>query len=558
MSSSSSKTPPDSTPSTGKPAGLRSYFDLLEEKHSGPEPAEPAFQTREESVADRETVQEQQEAVPDGRTALGPPAVDKAAPQEPASSPPESEPTATTEPLIESTTRPAPPPSPAPLRQPAPRPTVDGPSVIMGALGAAALILVVLWLYSRLGPTDSARTASVEEDVARISTPADLVASTDTGPDVPSGRVENQSAILSGAEDPGAQDPATSLSDDEGRPGDGEDDGSLDDDGPWPDLSAARFSDPPAPAPSPAATSTTFGPTPRRPAPANSDDRTAAATPSETETSPPQTVPNSDPAPSQPPSTAANVSPGSNGDGDGTSEPTPTVQAPDTTPTPEPRPATPLRPVPYTSAEKIFAPQPPYPASARARGETGTVVVKGTVTPDGDVRDAKVTESVSPELDRVALEAFRTWQFQPATRNKIPIDSDYSIAFRFALDNAAGPASEDGASIDETSGGQAPSAAGTDDDPLPWQGPFVPPSRYYSPLPAYPQSAWATGIQGTVTLEVVVRTDGKVGAVRILEGLPAGINETAVQAVQRWQFQPATRDGEPVAVYHRLTLRFAP
>ena len=232
-----------------------------------------------------------------------------------------------------------------------------------------------------------------------------------------------------------------------------------------------------------------------------------------------------------------------------------------TAPVPAPtnaEPTAPLKilpPVPYETAQKIFAPQPPYPAAARQRGETGTVVVRGTVTPDGDVRHARVTGSVSPDLDRAALEAFRTWQFQPATRNKIPIESEYSIAFRFALDGAS--AMDEDA---ESSRGAIPTSAagGTDEDPLPWQGPFVPPSRYYSPLPPYPQSAWATGTQGTVTLEVVVRTDGRVGAVEVLEGLPNGIDEAAVEAVKRWQFQPATRDGRAVAVYHRLTLKFAP
>ena len=46
--------------------------------------------------------------------------------------------------------------------------------------------------------------------------------------------------------------------------------------------------------------------------------------------------------------------------------------------------------------------------------------------------------------------------------------------------------------------------------------------------------------------------------VSVIEGLPFGITEAALEAVRTWRFRPATQKGRPVTVHHRVSLRFAP
>ena len=41
-----------------------------------------------------------------------------------------------------------------------------------------------------------------------------------------------------------------------------------------------------------------------------------------------------------------------------------------------------------------------------------------------------------------------------------------------------------------------------------------------------------------------------------LTGLPHGLTESAEEAVRQWKFEPALRDGEPVAVIYYLTVSF--
>ena len=64
--------------------------------------------------------------------------------------------------------------------------------------------------------------------------------------------------------------------------------------------------------------------------------------------------------------------------------------------------------------------------------------------------------------------------------------------------------------------------------------------------PGYDPGAIREGIEGTVVLYAVIQQDGKVDSVRVVRSLDPRLDESAVQALLRWEFQPATRDGYPV------------
>jgi periplasmic protein TonB len=72
----------------------------------------------------------------------------------------------------------------------------------------------------------------------------------------------------------------------------------------------------------------------------------------------------------------------------------------------------------------------------------------------------------------------------------------------------------------------------------------------------YTEDARRRGVSGEVVLEIVVRRDGSVGEVRVLQGLAGGLNERAVQAVRQWRFTPARRLGTPVDVIVEVAVEF--
>jgi len=53
-------------------------------------------------------------------------------------------------------------------------------------------------------------------------------------------------------------------------------------------------------------------------------------------------------------------------------------------------------------------------------------------------------------------------------------------------------------------------------------------------------------VQGTIQFRVVLAATGKVTSVKILKGLPFGLNESAIHAACKIEFRPALKDGQPV------------
>ena len=93
-------------------------------------------------------------------------------------------------------------------------------------------------------------------------------------------------------------------------------------------------------------------------------------------------------------------------------------------------------------------------------------------------------------------------------------------------------------------------------------GPYRPGSGIAAPRllkevkAAYTEEARLRNLEGEVVLEIVVRRDGSVGDVRLVKGLPSGLNDRAIAAVKQWRFTPATRLGQPVDVLVEVAVEF--
>jgi TonB family protein len=85
-------------------------------------------------------------------------------------------------------------------------------------------------------------------------------------------------------------------------------------------------------------------------------------------------------------------------------------------------------------------------------------------------------------------------------------------------------------------------------------GPFVPgqngvsfPQCIYCLNSQYSEEARAVGVAGTVSLRIVVETDGHAADIQVVKGPGHGLDELAVRVVQAWRFRPAMGPtGKPV------------
>lgn len=68
-----------------------------------------------------------------------------------------------------------------------------------------------------------------------------------------------------------------------------------------------------------------------------------------------------------------------------------------------------------------------------------------------------------------------------------------------------------------------------------------------SPAPSYPRRAMQRRETGTVRVQVQVGLDGRPSDVRVLESSESrDLDRAALDAVRKWRFRPAQRNGQPV------------
>ena len=71
----------------------------------------------------------------------------------------------------------------------------------------------------------------------------------------------------------------------------------------------------------------------------------------------------------------------------------------------------------------------------------------------------------------------------------------------------------------------------------------------------YPEEAQKQGLEGTVMLQLDIDANGKVVNVTVINPAGHGFDEAATEAAKKFVFQPALRDGKPVAA--RINYRYA-
>jgi protein TonB len=117
----------------------------------------------------------------------------------------------------------------------------------------------------------------------------------------------------------------------------------------------------------------------------------------------------------------------------------------------------------------------------------------------------------------------------------------------------------------ETDGSGPGLGAGTDDGtgggagngPYRPGGGIEPPRLLREVKAQYTDEARKRRITGDVLLEIVIKSDGNVGDVKVLRGLGSGLDERAISAVRNWRFAPARRLGAAVDVIVEVEVEFS-
>ena len=76
------------------------------------------------------------------------------------------------------------------------------------------------------------------------------------------------------------------------------------------------------------------------------------------------------------------------------------------------------------------------------------------------------------------------------------------------------------------------------------------------PSPKPDLSQLPSGTSGDVIVDVVIDKDGKIAKYTMMHGLGHGVDQTVLATIQQWTFQPATRNGVPVASEQELLFHY--
>lgn len=91
-----------------------------------------------------------------------------------------------------------------------------------------------------------------------------------------------------------------------------------------------------------------------------------------------------------------------------------------------------------TGVKNVYNPRPSYPASARRRGDEGTVYVRLLIGKNGQIASVALHKSSGfDSLDSAALEGVQSWRFSPALKNGEPIEKSVILPVRFQLEESS-------------------------------------------------------------------------------------------------------------------------
>jgi TonB family protein len=74
--------------------------------------------------------------------------------------------------------------------------------------------------------------------------------------------------------------------------------------------------------------------------------------------------------------------------------------------------------------------------------------------------------------------------------------------------------------------------------------------------PLYTSEARRHNIEGVVTVQAQFDAEGNFKVLRVVKGLGYGLDENALEALQKWRFAPAYRDGQRVSVVAQIDVNF--
>jgi TonB family protein len=204
-----------------------------------------------------------------------------------------------------------------------------------------------------------------------------------------------------------------------------------------------------------------------------------------------------------------------------------------------------------------------YPQSALESGQEGTVVISFTVGRDGAVSGARVTQSVSPELDAEAVRLFRMILWEPAISLGQPVASAMEFPVKFNIKKYQKHCKQRGYEHSDLPYEPVDTAlkvyelSQVDKAPYPlFSEKGMNMGKFISANIRYPETAFRQNLFGSVVLRFVVEPQGRPSNILVINPVGGGCTQEAIRLLQQIQWMPALKEGTAVRCFNKLEIEF--
>ncbi len=177
---------------------------------------------------------------------------------------------------------------------------------------------------------------------------------------------------------------------------------------------------------------------------------------------------------------------------------------------------------------------------AETKGQLPRTAPKSFVPPVQTLEDPKLTVTptiVAPDLPNIVANNYG----DPLGKLGVPSTGN-GIGTGIGIGKGPGVGSGNGGGF----GGGAFKIGGGVSAPVP----------IFKPEPEYSEEARKLKWQGSVLLSMIVDENGVPQNIKVVHSLGLGLDQKAIEAVQKWRFKPGQKDGKPVPVFADIEVNF--
>lgn len=193
-----------------------------------------------------------------------------------------------------------------------------------------------------------------------------------------------------------------------------------------------------------------------------------------------------------------------------------------------------------------------YPRVLERYGNIGKARVGLHIRGDGTVAKIRMLESPHPAFEAAIVDKIFEWRYKPALKDGEPVEATVIAPIEFKILDSITSRFQPGFTSPYGIPAQASAA-------LPESLRYdTPPKLRIATGAVYPFELASSGTIGSALVAFSVSSSGRVSGAKVLEATHPEFGLSAAAMLESWEFEPAKRDGKPIATQLSKKVSFMP